>query len=143
MKRCLVLAVIVLLLLSSCSSYREDATPEDIVAAYEAAGYSVWSEYYDEKLEDGQIGYIQANHPDGDYIYFSIFETEEEAKAFKEEFYHPVTMGLFSAIFGDPSWQRWEVYENIVIQYDEPEFYEVFLDLVRGKCILDKKPDFC
>lgn len=133
MKRYFVLFVIVLLLFSSCSSYHEDVTPEDIVAAYEAAGYSVWFRYYDEKLEDGEIGYIQANHPDGDYIYFSIFETEEEAKACKEEFYHPVAMGLFSVVFGDPSWQRWEVYENIVIQYDEPEFYDVFLDLLKEK----------
>ena len=133
MKKVFAILLTAVLLFSGCSSqYRTDVTMEEIVAAYEAAGYSVWSEIYDEKLEDGQIGAIQANHPDGDYIYFSIFETEEEAKACKEEYYHPVMMGLFSIIYGDPSWPRWIVYGNMIVQYDEPEFMEPFLELMLG-----------
>ena len=133
MKRLLVLLLIAVSLLSGCSSeYRTDVPPEEIVAAYEAAGYRVSTGYYDEKLEYSQIGYIQADHPDGDYIYFSIFETEAEAEAYKEEFYHPGMMGLFSAIFGDPSWQRWEVYGNIVVQYDNPDFFEPFEELLKS-----------
>lgn len=133
MKRFSAILFVFFLLLSGCSSkYRTDVTPEEIVAAYEKAGYSVYFEYYDEKLEEGEIGAIQANHPDGDYIYFSIFETEEEAKAAKETYYHPVAMHLFSVIFGDPSWQRWDVYGTIVAQYVEPDFMEPFEELLKG-----------
>ena len=133
MKKIFVLVFAVLLLFSGCASKkRTDVTPEEIVAAYENTGYNVSIIYYDEKIEHGQIGYIQANHPDGDYIYFSIFETEEEAKAYKKEFYHPGILGLFSVIFGDPSFPRWEVYRNIVIQYDDPAFFEPFEELLKS-----------
>ena len=125
--------LLIVLLLHGCSSYRTDITREEIVAAYEAAGYSVWTDTYDEKLDHGEIAYVQANHPDGDYIYFSIFETNEEAEAYKSEFYHPVMMGLFAVIFGDPSWPHWEVYGCIVAQYDDPAFFEVFEELTKAK----------
>lgn len=134
MKRSFCLCLILILLFTSgCTAVRKDITREEIVAAYESAGYSVWSRVYDEKLDHGEIAYVQANHPDGDYIYFSIFETEEAAKAYKEEFYHPVTMSLFTVIFGQPSWPRWEVHGCIVAQYDRPEFYEIFKELTKSK----------
>lgn len=133
MKRYIALILTLLMLfLSGCTGTRTDITREEIVGAYEAAGYSVWTDIYDEPLEEGEIAYVQANHPDGDYIYFSIFETEEDAKAYKEEYYHPAMMGLFSVIFGDPSWQQWEVCGCIVAQYDEPDFFEPFRELQKA-----------
>ncbi len=133
MKRFVAVVLIVVLLLCGCTTpdYR-DITLEKIVAAYEAAGYSVWSEVYDEKLETGEIASIQANHPDGNYIYFSIFETEEEAKANKEEYYHPVMMWLFSVIYGKPSWIRLKVYGCVVVQYDDPDLFEPFRELLKS-----------
>ena len=133
MKRFSALLFTLLLLLSGCSSkVRTDVTPDEIVAVYEAAGYTVWSEMYDEKLDYGEIGYIQANHPDGDYIYFSIFESEEDAESYKKEFYHPGMLGLFSVIFGDPSWMRSEVYGCIVVEYDNPVLYEPLEELLKS-----------
>lgn len=132
MKRLITLVlVLILLVLPGCTPARTDITCEEIVSSYEEAGYSVWTDVYDEKLDHGQIAYVQANHPDGNYIYFSIFETAEEAKAYKKELYHPMMMGLFSVIFGDPSWPRWEVHGNIVVEYDEPEFYKIFEKLLK------------
>ena len=127
------LIVSMLLSICGCARRRTDISLEEIVAAYEAAGYRVSSKLYDETLEHGQIGYVQADHPDGDYIYFAIFENKEAAKAYKKEFYHPAMLGLFSAIFGDPSWQRWEVYGNIVVQYDKPKFMKPVKDLLQSK----------
>lgn len=132
MKRLNILLIVLFILgLPGCTPDRTDITREEIVSAYQEAGYSVWTDVYDEKLDYGEIAYVQANHPSGDYIYFSFFETEQAAKAYKEEFYHPVMIGLFSVIFGDPSWPRWEVHGNIVVEFDEPEFYEVFEKLLR------------
>ena len=133
MKRVFLVMLLILLLLSGCAATRTDITQEEVVAVYEAAGYEVWTDTYDVKLDYGQIAYVQANHPDGDYIYFSIFGTEEEAQAYKKQFYHPMMMGLFSVIFGDPSWSRWEVYGCIVAEYDRTEFFDVFKNLVNKK----------
>lgn len=130
MKKTLLVLLLIAFLLCGCAPVRTDITREEIVAAYEAAGYAVSSRVYDEKLDYGQIAYVQANHPNGDYIYFSIFASEAEAKAYKKAYYHPVMMGLFSAIYGDPSWPRWEVYESIIVQYDEPDFLDPFTDLL-------------
>ncbi len=131
--RIIMISLLVVILLGGCSGKGNDISREEIVAAYKDAGYSVWTDVYDEPLDYGEIAYVQANHPDGDYIYFSIFETPEQAKAYKKEYYHPGMMGLFSVIFGDPSWQRWEVYGCIVVQYDEPEFTEPFDRLLKSK----------
>ena len=134
MKRILAILVLAALLLTGCSSnYRTDITREEIIAAYESAGYEVSSQIYNEKLDHGEIAYVQANHPDGDYIYFSIFETEEEATAYKKEFYHPVMMGLFSVIYGQPSWPRWKVYGCIVVQYDDESYFDPFEGLLVQK----------
>lgn len=61
-----------------------------------------------------------------------FFETEADAKAYKREFYHPVMMGLFSVIFGEPSWQRWEVYGCIVVEYDNSDYMQPFEKLLKG-----------
>ena len=134
MKRLSIILIALVLLLAGCApQYRTDITREEIVAAYEAAGYSVSSRVYDKKLDHGEIAYIQANHPNGDYIFFSIFETEKEAQAYKAEYYHPVVMSLFSVIYGRPSWPRWGVYGCIVVEYDQPEYFGVFEDLLKAK----------
>lgn len=134
MKKILSIIIGCVLLLScvGCRKNYASITRQDIIEVYEAAGYSVSSRVYDSKLDSGQIAYVQADHSDGNYIYFAIFETEEEAKAYKNEYYHPVMMGLFSVIYGQPSWQHWEVYGCIVVQYDEPDFFEPFRDLLKG-----------
>lgn len=134
MKRLSIILIALVLLLAGCApQYRTDITREEIVAAYEDAGYSVSSRVYDEKLDHGEIAYIQADHPNGDYIYFSIFETEKEAQAYKAEYYHPVVMSLFSVIYGQPSWPRWGAYGCIVVEYDQPEYFGVFEDLLKSK----------
>ena len=134
MKRLAASLMLAVLLLTACASQlRTDVTQEEIVAAYEAAGYNVWSRTYEEKLEYGKIGYVQANHPNGDYIYFAIFESEEAARAYKKEFPHPILTGVFSSIFGVPSWQRCKVHGTVVVEYDEPDYYKPFVALLQLK----------
>ena len=99
--------------------------------AYQDAGYSVWYEWYDEPVETGSIGYVQANHPNGDYIYFDFFANEEDAQACKDTYYHPGALWVFSVIYGDPSWLRCEIYGCIVVEYDDPEFMEPFRELLK------------
>lgn len=68
------LIVSMLLSICGCARRRTDISLEEIVAAYDAAGYDVSSGLYDETLEYGQIGYVQAEHPDGNYIYFPFLK---------------------------------------------------------------------
>ena len=126
--------LLIILLFNGCAATGKDVTREEIIAAYEKAGYEVWSRVYDEPMEYGLMGYIKAQHPDGDYIYFSIFETEEQAKAYKQEFYHPMAHGLFLSIFaGEVYVPKWEVYGCFVVQYENPEFFQPHEKLVKGK----------
>ena len=134
MKRllCFIMTAVLLLCLCGCSVISTDITMDEIVSAYEAAGYQVSSGYYDEKTEWGVIGYIRADHPNGDYIYFSIFDNEENAQAYKDELYHPGVMGMFSFIFGDAKWMRWEVYGKIVVEYSNSETCKPFEMLLKS-----------
>lgn len=129
MKKLILILLTFVLLLSGCSTYRTNITREEIVAAYQGAGYDVASGIY-ENASNGLVAYVQASGENGDYIYFSFYSTPEEAKAHKEEFYHPVMMGLFSVIYGDPMWIRWETYGCIVVSYSEPKFMEPFEKLL-------------
>ena len=129
----LLLLLVVILLCSACTPNCEDISAVEIIEAYEAAGYQVAFGEYDEAMDLGQIGYIQATYPNGDYIYFSIFESKEAAQTYKDEFYHPGMISLFSVILGDPSWPRWKVHGCIVAEYHDPDRYEIF------KTILEKQ----
>ena len=135
MKRKMIATVLLsVLLLIGCSAPKVDITRQQIIAAYQDAGYSVFSRDYEEALEGFEVGYIQANHPDGDYIYFSIFETPEQAETYKQEYYHPGALGLFLSMFsGELCVPKWRVYGCYVIQYENPDFYEPFEKLVNGK----------
>lgn len=132
MKRLFAFVLAFSLLLVGCTRRNYDVSREQIAAAYDAAGYAVSTGTYEEPLEHGEIAYLQANHPDGDYIYFIFFESESDARAFKREYYHPVMMGLFSVIFGEPSWHRCEVYGSIVVEYDNSDFMQPFEKLIKG-----------
>lgn len=124
------LAFTLAMTLCSCKEYRSDVTREEVISAYEAAGYQVSSGVYETPLESGAVAYVQADHEDGDYIYFTFFANEEDAKACEEEQDHPGVIFLFSVIFGDPSWIRMETYGCIVVSYRDPEFFEPFEQLL-------------
>lgn len=132
MKRIIALLLVLLCLLPGCCLQRtSDVTREDIVAAYRAAGYGVYTEAYEEPYEFGEVAYIQANHPDGDYIYIAFFETPEEARTYMQEQYHPVAMTLFLSIYAGRLFiPIWRVHGNMVVQYENPDFYEPLRDLI-------------
>lgn len=135
MKRVVILLLIIaIIMLPGCSATHNDPSFDEIIAAYSDAGYSVYSQLYDEPQEFGITGYIQANHPDGHYIYFEFFETPQMAESYKNEYYHPVMMGLFLSIYAQDIYiPKWQVHSNIVIQYENPEFYAVFENLLKQK----------
>ena len=132
MKRLLLLLMLAAVFLSGCAAPPADITPEEIIAAYEDAGYIVASGTYEEVLNHGVTGYIRADNENGDYIYFTTFETEADAQAY-EDANHPGILWVFSVIFGDPSWRYCEAYGKIAVEYTEPKLFETFKDLAERK----------
>ena len=135
MKRFVILLLsFAVVMLVGCACTYNDPSFDEIVTAYQEAGYSVWSDVYEKPHEFGITGYIQANHPNGDYIYFTFFETTQMAESYKNEYYHPVMMGLFLSIYAQDIYiPKWQVHGNIVAQYENPAFYEVFENLLKEK----------
>jgi len=72
------------------------------------------------------VAYVRADHPNGNYIYFSFFENEADAKANEKEMDHPVMTYIMSFLFGDPSLQRLDAYGCVVVSYDDPDLFEPF-----------------
>lgn len=132
--RLLTVFIFITILLAACMPVGPDVTQEQIIAAYEDAGYRVCSKVYDKPIEYGEVAYIRADHPNGDYIYFSVFATPEQAEAYKQELYHPTAMGLFLSIFaGEIYIPKWEVYGCYVVQYEQSVFIEPFEKLLNER----------
>lgn len=134
MKRIVPLILIFALLCCGCAAdYRTDVTLEEIATAYELAGYKISTGTYDERLDLSQVAYLRADHPDGDYIYFTFFDTAEAAREYEKEQDKPIIIGLFSVIFGEPKWVRMEAYGTIVVQYSNSKYFSPFENLLKGK----------
>ena len=112
-----------------------EITCADVSTAYEKAGYGV---FYRETQadEDREYNcYVQVTSADGeDNIYIHFFDTHEEALAYVEETpYASIGIGLFSLIFGDPTWVTFKTYNQIAIDYTDAELYKPFQQLLREK----------
>ena len=106
-------------------------TCDDVIAAYEDAGYEIFHKEATEQ-DEGEVCYVKATDIETDeYIFFYFFETHEEAVAYGETRQYNVLIWLFSVIYGDPSWQTTKVYNNIEIEYDKAYLYEPFQELIR------------
>ena len=135
MKRMLSIVLCGLLLfgISGCGAVEADISREEIILVYETAGYQVSSKMYEEKLENGSIAYVQADHPNGDYIYFTFFENNADAKAYEKNMDHPLMKFFFSAISGDACWERLKTYGCVVVTYSDPALFQPFEDLMKEK----------
>ncbi len=112
-----------------------EITCEDVIAAYEEAGYGIFHNETD-KGEDAEYNcYVRVNAPDSDdYAYFHFFDSHEEALAYFEEApYATIGVGLFSLIWGQPTLLRNKTYNQIAIEYDNAELYKPFQKLLREK----------
>lgn len=134
MKRFLGLFILLTMALSmfaGCKGKEErEISCEEVIAAYEEAGYDVWHRDYPEK-EYGYLCEVTIEEEDGDSIRFHFYETNEEAQAEAEERRWNGLLWMFSAIYGDPTWLKTECYRNIEIEYDDDDLYEPFKELIK------------
>lgn len=112
-----------------------EITCEDVIAAYEEAGYGIFHNETDEGESVEYNCYVRIDDPDSDdYAYFHFFDTHEEALAYFEEApYAAIGVWLFSLIWGEPTLLRNKTYNQITIEYDNAELYKPFQKLIREK----------
>jgi len=114
MKR--VISVLLLLALAvsffACTPHRsEEFSCEDIIAAYEAAGYTLGHHLHEDPvyLEDGiccSLMFQDPQDPDKNYIYIDRYRTGRDAqKATTENKYNPI-LWFVSVLYGERRWLR-------------------------------------
>lgn len=115
MKHVISILLLLFLLLSfvACNRWQEvtDVSCEDIIAAYEKAGFSLRHHLHEDPvyLEEGiccSLAFEDPKKPDNNYIYIDRYSSWEEALvANKGNQYHPVLWFVFG-VSGEWRWLR-------------------------------------
>lgn len=127
----LLMVAMVLSLFSGCAGRQDkEVTCQDVIAAYEEAGYSVWHKDYPEK-EYGYTCCIEIEGEDGSHISFHFFDTEKEAQDYAKERKWNVVLWLYTAAMFQPTWLTTKTYGNIEIEYDDGALYKPFQSLLK------------
>ena len=131
-----VILVLVLLLISlvSCtdSGDLKDISCEDIVSAYESAGYVVvHGEHKDESNSD-HLCYIKAHKDDeNNYIYFTTYFTAEQAEEAAERDEYSIVKWLLALPFGGSGWLNVRTYGTVEYTYFDSELVAPFAELIK------------
>ncbi len=124
---CIILCICAVLSLGACAAKEQpEITCDEVAAAYEAAGYSVFHNHAPEI--GNMVCYLEIHNDDDAQILFHFYETAEEAEA--EQLDWNVLLWLYSVIYGDPTWVHTETYRNIEIEYTDKSLYTVFEKLI-------------
>ena len=98
----------------------------DVVSAYEETGYEVW---HNEYTEGDFLCTVNAENTDGDIIYFTFFDSADEAEQYAKKGQWNVVLWMYSLVSGDPIWVHTEAYDTIAIQYENTDLYAPFQEL--------------
>ena len=130
----LIIEIFLVITLSSCDNdnivSEKEITCEDIIKVYEKAGYEIFHKETTDQDYDWNC-YVKCTAPDSDdYIFFYIFDTNEEACNYADGRDWNILLYFFSELFGDSSWLKTKSYNNIAIEYDQNELYVPFESLI-------------
>lgn len=132
----LLLLVLALPLTACDSADGIEFTCDEIIAAYEGAGYIVNTHT---TFIEGSVCTIsayesrEAYNEDNDYIHLVIFENEEYAKEYIEEIQFNLATWLVFAVCGEPRWLHTERYGNVCVEYYPNEFIKPLKQLIKSK----------
>ena len=139
MKKLILLALLLsfALSLTACndSTTLVEISCEDIIKAYEDAGYYVTHGHNDE-IEGSHLCYIKADltqEPNSDYIYFTIYFTEEQAEEARKANKYNLIIWLYAAINGETRWLKSEAYGKIEYSYYNSKLIKPFNELIQQK----------
>ena len=132
----IVLLLSFVLSLTACGNSTEpkEITCEDIIKAYEDAGYYVTHGDHKKQAESSQLCYIKANlteDSDSDYIYFITCFTEEQAEEAAETDKYNLAVWLYAAVSGESRWLKTGTYGKIEYSYYNSKLIKPFNELVK------------
>lgn len=121
-------------LLFSCTTEVEarDITCYEVASKYEASGY-----YVEHMHREGESNYcnlnIKRNSAELDYIYFSFYSKEEDAKAATAENEYNIAVWMFALVLGESRWLNSRCYGKIHYTYYDDALVKPFETLIKGK----------
>ena len=125
----------VLSLTACCNSTEpKELSCEDIIKAYEDAGYFVTHGDHKDEAESSQLCYIKANlteDSDSDYIYFITCFTEEQAKEAAETDKYNLAVWLYATVSGESRWLKTGTYGKIEYSYYNSKLIKPFNELIK------------
>ena len=116
------------------STEPKEISCEEIIAAYEDAGYFVAHGEHKDEAESSQLCYIKASlteDSDSDYIYFITCFTDEQAKEAAETDKYNLAVWLFATVSGESRWLKTGTYGKIEYSYYNSELIKPFNDLIK------------
>ena len=124
--------------ITACANEKpREISCEEIIAAYEEAGYSVLYHGHEGDTAYNDLGIycsFEVREKGGNadnYVYIDRYFTAEQAEAaYKEQMYHPLLWVLFAA-FGETRWLHTGCYGDIVYSSFEYGMLKPLLDLTR------------
>ena len=121
--------------LTACGNTAEpkEITCEDIIKAYEDAGYRVIHGAHQDESESSQLCYIRVDlteEPDSDYIYFTTYFTEEQAEEARKKDEYNLIIWFYASINGESRWLKTGTYGKIEYSYYNPSLIKPFNELV-------------
>ena len=122
--------------LTACGNSAEpkEISCEDIIQAYEDAGYYVAHGEHREETDSSHLCYIRASvteEPYGDYIYFITCFTEKQAKEKRETDKYNLIIWFYASISGEARWLKTGTYGKIEYSYYNPKLIKPFNKLVK------------
>ncbi len=126
----LIYCFLVIFILTSCASKNnKEIICEDLILAYETAGYSV---YHDENPfeEKCNCTVIATDTETQEYIIFNFFNSDDDAKEYKKGRKYNIIIYFFAVIFGETRWMKVDTYKNIEFEYLDKSLYQPFKNLL-------------
>ncbi len=130
----ILLLSLALSLTACCQSKPKEISCEDIIKAYEDAGYYVTHGTHKDEADSSRLCYIKANiseDPDSDYIYFITCFTEEQAEEAREIDKYNLLIWFYGTISGESRWLKTGTYGKIEYSYYNPKLIKPFNELIK------------
>jgi len=132
----------IILLLSLCFSFTacvkskpKEISCEEIIAAYEDAGYNVFHNHDDPVYYDlnqyCDLKVTDPDDPENNYLYITRYFTEEDAKAASKEERFNIILWLFFGVFGEWRWLHTGCYGDLTYSTFDPKMIKPLKELMK------------
>ena len=123
--------VLIFFCLSGCRAEVKKISCDDIIEAYEKAGYQVF--HHDSTEEENKWNcYVTAQVKDGeDYIFFHFFDSESEAEDYADAQEWNVILWFYSLVSSQSTWINTKTYGNIEYEYEQNALLKPFRELIK------------